>query len=136
MGIVADTAAMKGESGFAQARGCYAGYSNVDRLRLHVEAVLGDSLRVRTEIVVAPRGTVPADDVDFGSGMAHGRRQVFQDVKHLRIVMMDFSRAMVAEEIVELSKRGWEVLIPPAIDDVQRLTGVRVVEVQTIFVWR
>jgi len=103
---------MKGKGDITQALSFHAGYSEIDRLRLHVEAILGDPFGMRAEELVAPRCAVPANNVNFSAGASHSHRQILQDVIELGIEMMNLPRAMVSQEIVELRDRLWNVLIP------------------------
>jgi len=112
MRVVAHAPAVEGQSYIAQTRGFHAGYSEIDRLRLHVEAILGDPFGMRAEELVAPRCAVPANDVNFSAGASHSHRQILQDVIELGIEMMNLPRAMVSQEIVELRDRLWNVVIP------------------------
>jgi len=127
MRIVAHAAAMERKGDLAQALGFHAGDSQIDRLRLHVEAVLGDTFTVGTKKLVAPGCAVPANDVNFSVGTPHSRRQILQDVKDLGIEMMNLARAMVSEKIVELRDGVSNVLIPSAVHDIEPLARVRVI---------
>jgi hypothetical protein len=99
-GIVAHAAAMKGKGDIAQALRFYAGYSEINRLRLEVEATLGNPFAMGAKKLVAPGCAVPANDIDFSAGTAQGHREFLQDVIELGIEMVNLSGAMIAEEIV------------------------------------
>jgi hypothetical protein len=132
-GIVAHAAAVKGKGDIAQASSFYAGYSEIDGLRLDVQAILGNPFAMGAKKLVAPRCAVSANDIDFSAGTAHGYRQLLQDVIELGIEMMNLSGAMISEEIVELRDSVWNVLIPSTVHDVKPLARMRVIQTEAIF---
>lgn len=62
----------------------------------------------------------------------HG--EVRQDIVKARIEMADFTRLMVAQEIIELAEGAWNVLFTLAVNNVNPLAGVRVVKQQVMAV--
>jgi hypothetical protein len=69
---------MEPKRGISQVRGSYSGYADVDSHRLHVQAVLGNTGRMMSEIFVAPWCAVAADYVDLCTRPAQCRGQIFQ----------------------------------------------------------
>lgn len=94
--IISDAAAVQSERNLAQPGRFYSGDADVDRFGLHVQAVLCHSDRVGTKIIVAPGGTVTADDVNFRARMSDRRLQIRQEIVQLRIEMANVARSMVA----------------------------------------
>src|SRR5580704_1193633 len=78
LGVVADASALHGESGITYLRGGHAGNADVDGLSFHVLAVLGDSVAVLTEVVIAPWRAVAADNVNHAVRMAEPGHQVVE----------------------------------------------------------
>jgi hypothetical protein len=132
-GIVAHAAAMKGKSDIAQALRFYAGYSEINRLRLDVEATLGHPFATGAKKLIAPRCAVPTNDIDFSAGTAQGHREFLQNVKELGIEMVNLSGAMISQEIIELRDSVWNVLIPSTVHDVKPLARMRVIQTEAIF---
>jgi hypothetical protein len=53
--------------------------------------------------------------------------EVVKDIVQTRIEMANFACPMIAEEIIELGERTWNVLLTPAVNYIDPLSGVRVV---------
>jgi hypothetical protein len=101
--IIANTPALKAQSGIPHGHGGNSRKSNVDGFRLHVETVASDArvLAAGAQELVAPWRSVSTDDIDLLAGMVQRRRQVVEEVKQVRIEMMHFACTMVAEMVVE-----------------------------------
>ena len=54
---------------------------------------------------VTPRRTVSADHIDLPTGIIERRSQVVEQIEQVEIEMMNVSRTMVAEIMVELIHR-------------------------------
>jgi hypothetical protein len=131
-GVVADSAAVEGESGVAEFSGGDAGNANVDGHGLHVQAVLGDAVAVGSEILVAPRRAVAADDVDFGIGTVEGDEDVVKEVEDAGVVDVNVAGAVIAKEFVEDIEGGGIVGVAVLEDDVEALAGMGVKEAEAV----
>ena len=132
-GIVAHAAAVKGKGDIAQMSSFHPGYSEVDRLRLDVEAISGNPFAMGAQIRVAPGCAVTANDIDFSFGTTRGHREFLQDVKELGVEMMNLSSAMIPEEVVEFRDSVWKVLIPTTVQDIKPLARMRMIQTETVF---
>lgn len=132
LGIVADTAAVQAERGVAQASGGNAGNANVDGLAEHVLAVLRDPDRRAAQKFVAPRRAITANDVNLGAGMADRGSQIAEQIEKARIEIGDVTGAVIAQEMVEFVHGIGEIRIPLAINDIDALIGVQVIEQQAM----
>lgn len=97
-------------------------------MRLHVLAVFGYTGRARPEEFVTPLGAVSADDIDLRVWFSKRVRNVRQDVENIRIIVLQVTGAVVAQEIVELRKSVGQKLSVALVDNVDALVGVRVVQ--------
>ena len=132
LGVVTDASTLHGESGIADFRCRYAGNADVDGFGFHVLAVEGDSVAVLAQVVVAPGRAVAADDIDDAVGVSEASHEVVEEIEFADVVVLDVSSAVVAEEVVELGNGSGEVVVADAVDDVDALAGVQVVEVQAV----
>jgi|SRR5580693_4912283 hypothetical protein len=133
--VVADPAPMQFQGGIAQLGSRHAGKPDIYRFRLHVQTVLGDSgvRAARTQKLIRAWSSIPADDINLGRGTTEGSGQVVQQVKHPWIVMVHIAGAIVAQVLVEAVERLWQVCVAAAVDDVESLIGMDVVEPQAVF---
>jgi hypothetical protein len=131
--VVAHTSAAESKRGIAKSECVYPGDADIDGVRLHVQAVLGDAGRARAKEFVAPGTAIAADNIDFSVGMADGSGEIREDVKDVRIVMLDFASAMVAKEMIELRFGFRKKEIAPTIDDINVLSSVGVIETEVVF---
>jgi hypothetical protein len=88
----------------------------------------------RAQEFVAPGRTVAANHIDFTSGVAERRGQVVEKVEEVRIEMTHISGTVIAQKVVELAQRFGDVLITAAIDDIQPLARVSVIEAEPVLV--
>ena len=95
-------------------------------------AVLGDTVAVFAKVVVAPRRAIAADDVDLVVGMTQLYQQIVEQIEFLDVVILHVIGAMVAQEVVEFRNLLGNILIADAIDDIDALAGVKVVEAQAV----
>jgi len=138
-GIVADAAIVEAEGYVAELAGGDAGDADVDCFGLHVLRVLGhagDCRRGRTaagaEEVVRPGSAVAADYVDDAAVLAELGHQGVQEIELLGVVVALVLGAVIAEEVVELVHRGGDVSVADAVDDIEALAGVQVVELELV----
>ena len=133
--VVAHPPPMQFKSGIAQLGCRHTRQPDINRFRLHVQAVLGDSgvRAARPQKLVRAGSAISADDIDLGRGTTEGSCQVVQQVEHARIVVVHITGAIVAQVLVEAVERLRQVCVATAIDDVEPLVGMGVVEPQPVF---
>src|SRR5271154_1412866 len=132
--IVAHTAAAKSERRISQRKSFDPWNADINRLRLHMEAAFGDPRGMRTQVFVAPWCSIAANNLNLRAGASHGCSQFRKDVKYARIVMLHFSGAMIAQKIIQLLLSFRQENIAPAINDINPLSCVRVVQAETMHV--
>lgn len=130
--IVAHTAAAEPQCGIPQRESINAGDANIDGVCLHVQAAPGDTRRAGAKELVAPGSPVTADNLNFRSGMTDGRRQVRQDVECARVVVLYFSCAVIAKEIIKLLFGFRKEGVAAPVDDVNALACVRVIQAEAM----
>jgi hypothetical protein len=101
-----------------------------------VQAISSYTRGAGAEEFIAPRGAIATDDVDLGVGAAEGSGQIRKNVEDMRIVVLDLTSAVVAQEMVELIFGLREEVISAAIDNIDALAGVCVVEAKMVFLAR
>src|SRR4029077_11877459 len=116
---------MQGQCGLPQLESVDPRDSQVNRFRLNMETVLGDSRSVRAQKFVGPRRPVAADDANFSAAAAYGNGQFFQRIVKPRVEMADIARAEITQEKVELGDCVGQVSIATAVDNVDPLAGMR-----------
>jgi hypothetical protein len=133
--VVADPAAMQCQGSIAQLGSGHSRKPDINRFRLHVQTVLGDSgvRAARPQKLIRTWSSISADDVDLGRGTTEGSGQIVQQVKHAWIVVVDVAGAIVAQVLVEAVERRRQIRVAPAVHDVEPLVGVGVVEQQAVF---
>src|SRR5262249_36788352 len=87
-----------------------------------------------TQEFVAPWRAVPANHIDFTTGIPERSGKVVEKIEEARIEMPDISGTVVPQKMVEPLEGVGDVLITATIDDIQPLPGVRVIKAQPIFV--
>ena len=135
-GVISYAAAPERQRRVPKLQGRRAGKTNIDRFRLHMKTVLRHADGVRAKILIAFRRSISADDVNFGVGAANGSGCIQHNIENPRIVVMHFSCAGIAEEMVKLRQSLWNVGIAMAIHDIQMLPRMSVKEPQMAFLYR
>ena len=130
--IVADAASPESQGRVPKDKRIYSWNANIDSVRLHVQAVSRDTGRSGAKKRIAPRGAVAANDINLGIRVTNGSRQVCEDVEDMRIIVLHVAGAMVAEEMIQLLLRLRGVFVAMAIDNVNVLAGVGVVEAYAV----
>ena len=126
--IVAYTAPSQSESSLAQFARVDARHPQIDGFNLNMKAVPCDSRGVSAERFVRRRGALAADDVDLAAWAADRRGEIREDIVHERIKTANITGPMIAQEKIELGERLRNVCLAAAINNVNTLSGVRVVE--------
>jgi len=130
--IITDASAMQGESGIAKLGRRNTGNANINCHGLHVKTVLGDPVPVTAKVLIAPRGSIPADDINLGIGSSHSKRQIMKQIENPGIVYADVAGAVVAQVVVQFCQGPRIVIVSMAVHDIEALTSVGVKEVQTV----
>ena len=94
--------------------------------------MLGNTMAMLAQVVVAPRRPIPADDVDFAVRMPKLDQQIMQEVELLQVIRLHVTGAMVAKKMIQLRDTIRQVLITDAVDHVEVLAGVQVIESQPV----
>lgn len=131
--IVTDSASAERESRIAQRERLHARYADIDRMRLHVQTVFSNAGRMGAKERIAPGRTVATDDVNLRAGMSDCSGEIGKKIEDTRIVVLHFSRAVIAEKVIQLLFRRGNVFVAAAIDDINALAGVSVVETKMMF---
>src|SRR5208282_293684 len=126
---------MQAQSGTPQGCGGNSRQANINRFGLHVQAVASHAgvRAAGAEEFVAPGRAVSADHVDLSRGIMERSGEVVEQIKKARIEMVHVSGSMIAEKVVEFVERLRYVGIAAAVNDVELLPGVRVIEAQAVF---
>lgn len=96
MRIIAYTPAVQREGCPAQLGGVYARHPEINGFRAQVQTVLSYTIRSRTEKFIAPRSSVPADNIDLSTRISHGIGQFLKYVVDSGIEMAHLTGAVVA----------------------------------------
>ena len=126
---------MQFQRGIAQLGCGHTRKADINRFRLHVQTVLGDTgvRAARPQKLIRAWRSISADDIDLGRGTTEGSGQVVQQVKHARIVVVHITGAIIAQILVEAVERLRQIRVATAIDDVEPLVGMGVVEPEPEF---
>jgi len=131
--IIADASFAQRKRGVTQGDGADAGDADVNRVRLHVQAVLGYTWRTRAEKFIAPGGAIATDDIDLCTGAAYRFSEFGENVEKARIVVLYLARAMITQKMVELRLSFRKKFVAVTIDDVDVFASVRVIEAKVVF---
>jgi hypothetical protein len=101
LGIVAHSAAVKGEGGVAQTRSGYTGNTNIDGFSERMTTVLCHTNRGAAKEFIAHLRTIATDNVDLALAVANRCTQVMQQVKQPWVQQVDIAGAMIAKEMVK-----------------------------------
>jgi len=74
-------------------------------------AMQRNAVAMFAEIIVAPRSTIPADDVDLAVEMPQFGQQVMQKVELPDVIFLLVPGAVVAKKMIQLSHTIGEILI-------------------------
>jgi hypothetical protein len=84
------------------------------------------------QVVVAPRSTVAAHNVDFPIGVSQLDQQIVKKIKLLHVVVLDITGAVVAKKMIQLRNGLRKILISDAVDHVDMFAGMKVVKTQPV----
>ena len=110
--------------------------ANINGVSLHVLAVFRDTGRTGAKELIAPRGPVPANDLDLRARMPNRRGHIGKNVKHLRIVVLDVACTVIAQEMVQFIFRFRKVAISATVHNVDVLACMSVVKAEMMFLGR
>jgi len=108
------------------------GNADIDRHRLHVQAVTGHVVAVSSKIFVGLGRAIATDDIDFAVLFPEASREIVEKIKDLGIVVMDFSGAPVAKVVVKTVESVRHVAVGRPINNVDPFFGVNVEKVEAV----
>ncbi len=103
--VITYSAAMKDQGGITYLCGGNSGNAEVDGFGFHVLAVELNAVSMLAQVVVAPRCSIAAHDIDHAVRTAETGHQIVQQVEFLHIVGLHCSRTMIAQKVVQ-SRHG------------------------------
>lgn len=89
-------------------------------------------MAVLTQVVVAPRSAVAADDVDLTVGVPEANHQIMQKVEFPDVVILHVAGAVIAKKVIELRDGIGQIVISNAIDDIDSFSRVKVIKAQPV----
>ncbi len=98
----------------------------------HVLAMLSDTMAMLSQVVVAPRSTIAAHNVDFAIGVSQLDQQIVKKIKLLHVIVFSIAGAVVAEKMVQFRDALGKILIAYAVDHIDMFTGMKVIETQPV----
>ncbi len=93
-----------------------------------MKTVSSHTERVRAKILIAFRRAISAYDVNLGVWAADSSGGIREKVKQARVKAMHFSGAVIAEKMVELRQSLGYVGISAAVNNIQMLTSMSMIE--------
>jgi hypothetical protein len=126
--VIANSTTAQRQRRIANLRTGNSGNANVDGLRFHVLAVLGNPVPMLPKVVVAPGGAVTADNIDFAVRVSQLDQQVVQQIEFLEVIVLYIAGAVVAEKMVQLGDTVGQILIADPINHIDMLAGMQVIE--------
>jgi hypothetical protein len=85
-----------------------------------------------TQVVVAPRGAVPANDVDFAIRMAQLRQKIVEQIELFDVVVLHVTGAVIAKKVVKLRHPIRLILIANSVNHIDMFAGVQVIKAQPV----
>jgi hypothetical protein len=130
--VIAHSTAAHRQRRIANLRAGNSWNANIDGLRFHVLAMLGNSVPMLPQVVIAPWRAVPADDIYFAVGMSQLGHQIVQQIEFLEVIILHVTGAVVTQKMVQLRDTVRKVLITNPIDHINMFARVQVIEPQPI----
>src|SRR5258708_3146608 len=84
------------------------------------------------KVAIAPRSAIAANNLNFSSGFSYGDSEIVEQIEQTWINRVDVPGAMVAQKMFQLVHGLRHILVPDAINNVNALIGVGVIEPQTM----
>ena len=111
---------MKTQSSIPESSGVDTGYPDIDSLGEHVLAVKSHPRvsRAGAQEIVAPWGTVTADDVDDTIRVAQLDHQVVKQIELTGVIMASSLGPMIPKKVIKPGHGIWEVTIADPVHDV------------------
>ena len=94
--VIADAAPTERNRSIVQRQGVNSWDADVNRVSLHVLAVLGHSRRAGTKEFIAPGIAIPTNDVDLRIRTTHSGSEIGKNVENMRIIVLYLAGTMVA----------------------------------------
>jgi hypothetical protein len=130
--VIAHSTAAHRQRRIANLRAGNSWNANIDGLRFHVLAMLGNSVPMLPQVVIAPWRAVPADDIYFAVGMSQLGHQIVQQIEFLEVIILHVTGAVVTQKMVQLRDTVRKVLITNPIDHINMFASVQVIEPQPV----
>jgi hypothetical protein len=94
--VITDPATTERKSSIVQRQGVNSWDADVNRVSLHMLALLRHTRRVGAKEFIAPGSAIPTNDVDLCIRMSDSGSQIGKNVKDMRIIMLYVACTMVA----------------------------------------
>jgi len=130
--VIAHSTTAQSQRRITNFRARYSWNANIDGLRFHVLAMLGNPVPMLPQVVVAPRGAVPADYVDFAVGVSQLDHKIVQQIEFLEVILLHVAGAVVTQKMVQLRDTVRQVLITDPINHIDMFGGMQVIETQPV----
>src|SRR5246127_1420243 len=108
-GVITYPSTTQRQRGIAQRQRIDPWNANINSMGLHVLAVFRHPGRTGAKKFIAPRGPEPANDLDLRARMPDRRSRIGKNVEDPWIVVLDVTGAMIAQKMVELIFRFWQI---------------------------
>jgi len=99
-GVITYTSTTERQRRIAQRQRIDSRNANINGVSLHVLAVLRHPGRTGAKELIAPRGPVPANDLDLHARMPNRRGHIGKNIEHSRIIVFDVACTMIAQEMI------------------------------------
>ncbi len=130
--VIAHSTTAQSQRRIANFRAGNSWNTNIDGFCFHVLAMLGNPVPMLPQVVIAPRGAVPADNIDFAVGVSQLDHQIVQQIEFLEVVILHVTRAMVTQKMVQLRDTVGQVLITDPINHIDVFASVQMIETKPI----
>jgi hypothetical protein len=94
--------------------------------------MLRNTMAMLPQVVVAPRSTVTAHNVDFAIWVSQLDQQIVKKIKLLHVIIFYIAGAVIAEKMVQLRDAIRKILIAYTVRHVDTFTGMKMVEMQAV----
>jgi hypothetical protein len=91
-----------------------------------MQAVKSHTIPVGSEVLIAPRRPVAANNLNFGVLTSKGNSDFAKQIKNPRIVVVNLAGTVVTQAMIDLRDGAGIVGAPVTVLDVKPFTGVRV----------
>jgi hypothetical protein len=128
--VVTNAAAGKRKGRIPKCQSIDSRNSNINGMRLHVQAVFRHPGRAGAQKLIAPGRAITADNLDFCIRMTNGGGEIGQNVEYMWIVVLHSAGAMIAKKMIELLFGLGKIEVAATIHDVNVFPGVRMIQAE------